>query len=138
MSSCARLESRPLGHMTQLMPEHSDPRAKGIGRHLVHRGSRHALALRLLVGSWSTSGNLELLIWCNLVIFGNRGSMPDLKPEAVERYLQSVFGAPVTVKSMAILGRDRHSNDLKGYGYGVPLKVEFQIGGGKEDRTAVL
>src|SRR5689334_5283947 len=63
--------------------------------------------------------------------------MPDLKQEAVERYLQSVFGAPVSVKSMAILGKDRDSKDLKGYGYGVPLKVEFQIGG-KEGRTAVL
>ena len=63
--------------------------------------------------------------------------MPELKQQTIERYLLSVFGAPVTVTNMAILGRARDSKDLKGYGYGVPLKVEFRIGG-MEGRTAVL
>jgi hypothetical protein len=38
---------------------------------------------------------------------------------------------------MAILGKAHNSKDVKGYGYGVPLKVDFQING-REQRAAVL
>ena len=55
--------------------------------------------------------------------------MPDLKKEEVQRYLQSVFGASVTVSGMSILGDFHQSKDVKGYGYGVPLKVDFQLNG---------
>ena len=58
-----------------------------------------------------------------------------MKPEAIERYLQEVLGAPVQVLGMEVLG-EKHQ-DLKAYGYGVPLKVEFQMEGGG-CRTAVL
>lgn len=63
--------------------------------------------------------------------------MPDLKQQDVQRYLQSVLSAPVTVLNMVILETDTCSKDVKAYGYGVPLKVEFQING-QEHRTAVL
>ncbi len=62
--------------------------------------------------------------------------MPDLKPKEVERYLEFVTGSPVNVVKMTVLGGDRQSNDLKSYGYGVPLKVDFRVNG--ECRTAVL
>ncbi len=63
--------------------------------------------------------------------------MPDLKQEEVQRYLERVLGAPVTVLEMVILGKDHQSKDVKGYGYGVPLRVDFQVNG-QENRTAVL
>jgi len=45
-------------------------------------------------------------------------SLPDLKPEEVERYLQSVLGTQVRLLSMAVLGGDHQSKDIKGFGYG--------------------
>lgn len=67
--------------------------------------------------------------------------MPDLKAAEVERYLQSVLAEPVRVLNLIILGGDPKSKDgagkdVKGYGYGVPLKVDFQVNGCR--RTAVL
>ncbi len=53
--------------------------------------------------------------------------MPDLKREEVERYLQRLFCAPVTVCSMAVLGSAGAGKDIKLYGYGTPVKVEYQI-----------
>ena len=63
--------------------------------------------------------------------------MPDLRREELQQYLQSVLGARVTVLNMTILGSDPGSSDAKGYGYGVPLKVNFQVNGGV-CRTAVF
>jgi hypothetical protein len=63
--------------------------------------------------------------------------LPDLTQEEVRRYLQSVVGAPVTVLGMVTLGDGHESTDVKGYGYGVPLKVDFQVNG-RNYRTAVL
>lgn len=63
--------------------------------------------------------------------------MPDLKKEEVERYLESVLGAPVRVLQMTILGGGAQSRDVKGYGYGVPVKVDYRTAGG-DCRTAVL
>lgn len=62
--------------------------------------------------------------------------MPDLKPEKIERYLEAVVGAPVTALCIITLG-DHESKDLKGFGYGVPVKVDFVVDG-KERRTLVL
>jgi hypothetical protein len=62
--------------------------------------------------------------------------VPDLTKEEVQRYLQSVLGGRVTVVNMVILG-GQAGKDVKGYGYGIPLKVDFQISG-REQRTAVL
>jgi hypothetical protein len=63
----------------------------------------------------------------------------DLEKNGVQQYLQSVFGEPVSVLRMSVLGGpERHASlDVKRYGYGVPLKVDFQIDG-REHRSAVL
>lgn len=63
--------------------------------------------------------------------------MPEPKREEVERYLASVYGTKVAVLNMVILGGHHESKDVKGYGYGVPLKVDFQVDEGGR-RTAVL
>jgi len=59
----------------------------------------------------------------------------ELKREHCERYLQSLFGAPVAVLEMKILG-GHAAGEVKGYGYGIPLRVDFRVDG--ECRTAVL
>jgi hypothetical protein len=61
----------------------------------------------------------------------------DLRRDEIERYLRAVLGAPVTVLNITMLGGDPASGDIKAYGYGVPLKVDFRT---KSDncRTAVL
>lgn len=61
--------------------------------------------------------------------------MPDLKPEEVERYLQSVLGTQVL--SMAVLGGDHRSREDKGFGYFRPVRVDVLVDG-HERRTAVL
>jgi hypothetical protein len=61
----------------------------------------------------------------------------DLKREEVEAYLQGLFSAPAKVCSMTVLGSDRGAKDIKSYGYGTPVKVEYQFGG-SERRAAVL
>ena len=63
-------------------------------------------------------------------------SVPDLKRDEVERYLQSVLGAPATVLDMTVLGGPDGSGDVKCYGYGTPVKVDYQIDG--ERRTVVF
>lgn len=63
--------------------------------------------------------------------------MPDLKPEEIERYLQSVLGTQVRLLSMAVLGGDHRSKDIKGFGYGTPVRVGYESTR-QERRTAVL
>ena len=63
--------------------------------------------------------------------------MPELKREQIQRYLESVFGASVTVLDMTLLGGGRGGGEVKGYGYGVPVKIDFELGRG-ERRSAVL
>jgi hypothetical protein len=62
--------------------------------------------------------------------------LPDLTREKVQRYLHRVFDAPATVLDMVMLG-DHDAKDVKGHGYGVPLRVDFQISGHNR-QTAVL
>lgn len=61
---------------------------------------------------------------------------PDLTKEHIQRYIESVAGAPVSALEMTVLGSEREGKDVKRYGYGVPLKISFSVGG--ERRTAVL
>ncbi len=58
-----------------------------------------------------------------------------MKPEEIQRYLQSLLETPVTLLNLVVLG-DHEGNEVKSYGYGIPLKVEFQAG--RERRTAVI
>lgn len=67
--------------------------------------------------------------WCGL--------MPELKQQKIQRYLESLFGAPIKVCSLSTLGGERKNGDVKGYGYGVPVKVDFRTASG-ERRTTVL
>lgn len=60
----------------------------------------------------------------------------DLKHNEITRYLETLLGARVTVSSITALGGASGQRDVKAYGYGIPLKIEFQTNG--ESRTAVL
>src|ERR1035438_3264799 len=62
--------------------------------------------------------------------------MPDLKQEEIERYLRSVLGARATVLRLVSLGGAHEGKDVKGYGYGTPIRVDYQIDG--DDRRAVI
>ncbi len=73
--------------------------------------------------------------------FGRIAQQPEsltkhLRREDVEQYLQSVFGAPATVLGVTLLAGKDGSRDLKSYGYGAPLRVDFEVRGDR--RTAVL
>ena len=48
----------------------------------------------------------------------------------------SVLGPAVKVLKLTTLGGNHGSRDVKAYGYGVPVKVDFVLG--REARTAVL
>jgi hypothetical protein len=61
----------------------------------------------------------------------------DLKREKVEQYLQGLFGEPVKVCRMAVLGFASAGKDIKSYGYGTPVKVEYELGGSQR-RVSVL
>ncbi|HUK05594.1 MAG TPA: phosphotransferase [Burkholderiales bacterium] len=64
--------------------------------------------------------------------------MPDrpspFSAQALSAYLQSVHGAPVTGVRVTPLGGGRQGD--KGYGYGVPLRLDYEVGGAP--RRAVL
>lgn len=52
--------------------------------------------------------------------------MPELKVEQLGRYLSSLLGQQITVRDALILG---HPEDrtLKGYGYGTPVRVDYEL-----------
>jgi hypothetical protein len=62
--------------------------------------------------------------------------MVQIDPENVRRYLVDRFGGPVQVLGLSILGREPGADALKAYGYGVPVKVEYELSG--ERHVAVL
>jgi Phosphotransferase enzyme family len=63
--------------------------------------------------------------------------LPDLKPEEIERYLQSVLGRHVKLIGLSTLGSEPRSQGAKRFGYGAPLRVDYQIDG-QQRRSAVL
>lgn len=48
---------------------------------------------------------------------------------AVETYLTGLFHRPVQVLSLVPLGETSSANSLKTYGYGIPLRIDYQIEG---------
>jgi hypothetical protein len=64
----------------------------------------------------------------------------ELKPEAVEHYLSHAFGQPAKLIRMGALGREPSDQMLKGYGYGTPVRVDFEIDGteGRAERRSVV
>jgi len=56
--------------------------------------------------------------------------MPELTRETMERYLSEVFEAPVSVLRMTPLGETAVTESIKTYGYGKPVRIDYQIAGG--------
>jgi len=54
--------------------------------------------------------------------------MPELSKERLERYLTSLFHAPVAVTALVSLRESKASGAAKEYGYGHPVKVELASG----------
>jgi hypothetical protein len=54
----------------------------------------------------------------------------------VRTYLETRFGGSVRILGISVLGQEPGAGDLKGYGYGVPVKVVFETPG--QRRSAVL
>ena len=62
--------------------------------------------------------------------------MHPISIQAVSEYLRSLYAEPVRVISMTAEGKQETSEDLKAFGYGSPLFLEYEVGG--ERRKAVL
>jgi len=62
--------------------------------------------------------------------------MPAITTQAVARYLESLFGAPVRILSRTGEGKQESAEDLKAFGYGSPLFIECEVHG--ERRKIVL
>lgn len=55
--------------------------------------------------------------------------MIQLDAATVQRYLQALWGGVVTVHALSPLGQDSGDRDVKGYGYGMPVKVDYERDG---------
>lgn len=55
--------------------------------------------------------------------------MPKITRQAVEEYLSSLYEKPVRLLSMTEQGRQEMGDDLKGFGYGSPLFLEYEVSG---------
>jgi len=62
--------------------------------------------------------------------------MPNLTKEALTAYLSTLYGKPVRVHSASEHGKQELAGDLKGFGYGTPVFIEFDIAG--VNKKAVL
>lgn len=62
--------------------------------------------------------------------------MVQLDAEKVRRYFEGRFGGSVRLLSLSVLGQEPGAGDLKGYGYGVPVKVDYELDGRRQ--SAVL
>lgn len=62
--------------------------------------------------------------------------MPVLKKEALEKYLASLFGTKVEVIALREFKGNETGRELKGFGYGSPVLIEYKCDGKKD--SAVL
>jgi tRNA A-37 threonylcarbamoyl transferase component Bud32 len=62
--------------------------------------------------------------------------MPRLTISALTEYLETLYSGPVHVTSMTSHGVQEEGDDLKGFGYGAPLFLEYEVSG--EQKRAVL
>ncbi|MGQ9679718.1 MAG: phosphotransferase [Candidatus Bathyarchaeia archaeon] len=63
--------------------------------------------------------------------------MSQISIEALKQYLSDLFKGEVEIPRIGVLGGSlKQENVLKGYGYGLPLRIDFRLGG--EDRSIVL
>jgi hypothetical protein len=54
--------------------------------------------------------------------------MPPISVQAVTEYLQSLYEKPVRLISLTRHGAQEEGDDLKGFGYGSPLFLEYEVG----------
>jgi len=62
--------------------------------------------------------------------------MPRITIQAVTAYLESLYSKPVRVLSMTTEGKQEAGDDLKAFGYGLPLFLEYEVAG--ERKKSVL
>jgi hypothetical protein len=62
--------------------------------------------------------------------------MPKLTITALTEYLETLYAGPVHVRSMTSHGTQEEGDDLKGFGFGSPLFLEYEVAG--ERKKAVL
>jgi hypothetical protein len=62
--------------------------------------------------------------------------MPEITIQAVKTYIESLYAGPVRILSMTEEGRQETGEDLKAFGYGSPLFIEFEVEG--ERKKVVL
>ncbi len=62
--------------------------------------------------------------------------MPLITIQAVTEYLEALYENPVRILSMNEEGKQEAGDDLKGFGYGSPLFLEYEVAG--EKKKAVL
>ena len=55
--------------------------------------------------------------------------MTELNVTVLEAYLASLLGGPVKVHGLSRLGESLQAGAIKGYGYGVPIQVEYEASG---------
>ena len=53
--------------------------------------------------------------------------MAELSKAVIERYLGAVFGKPVSMLGLAPLGEVVKGNSIKTYGYGQPIRIDYQV-----------
>jgi hypothetical protein len=63
-------------------------------------------------------------------------SLLKLSRDTLRQYLATVYGAEIKIYDVRRLTGENMEEDLKGFGYGVPYVIEFNVGG--EDRQVVL
>src|SRR5512140_612738 len=63
--------------------------------------------------------------------------MAELSRQVMEQYLSEVFRSRVSVLQMTLLGERLGTESLKSYGYGKPVRVDYQIADG-DTRSVVF
>jgi hypothetical protein len=62
--------------------------------------------------------------------------MPEFDRQTMELYLSEVFKSPVSVIQMVAVGERVGTESIKTYGYGKPVRIDYQVAGG--DRRSVV
>jgi hypothetical protein len=63
--------------------------------------------------------------------------MPELKKEELVRYLSALLGEKATILDVFVLGQSTADKALKGYGYGTPVRIDYELAD-HQRHTAVL
>ena len=71
---------------------------------------------------------------CLLKVWGSR--MVQLDERNVRTYLEAHCGGSARILSISVLGQEPGAGDVKGYGYGAPVKVEYELSG--QRRSVVI